>query len=347
MVFSYYLLKAPYSFIWNILKLFRRKTSTIFFCEYYLDYLVAKNVLQHLDNVTIVAKNKHAKKELEDKGIKCSLWPVYPDNVIMTRHGIHKFPCSRIKLIGMRHGPYHFKKMIGKKKYNAFDLFLMTSEHEVNLAKELGIESAKSGGFSKLDDAFNGNISKDQIDKLRQELNFDRNKKTIIFSSTYDKSGMSTIDKWYENIGELTSDYNVIVTLHPFMSEKYVSALKNRSDIYFLEDNYTLPYLMLADLMVADASSIIAEFCSLNKPLVTFKTQQTPKLTPEIQNLIKDISFQINDFPELKSTIELAFSNFETKQSAYTKYNQMMFDKLDGNHGKKAASLIKDIVGTE
>ena len=344
MVFSYYLLKSPYTIVWHILDKFQKNKETIFFCEYYLDYIVAKNVLDHLDNITIVAKNRKVKLELKEKGIKSSLWPVFPKNVIMTRHGIHKFPCSKIKLIGMRHGPYHFKKMIRNEKYNAFNLFLMSSEHEVEIARSLGIKTAKSGGFPKLDDAFNGKISANDISELKTKLNLSQTKKTIIFSSTYDKSGMSAIDRWYDRIEELSNKYNIIVTLHPFMSEKYVNELKKKKNIFLLKDNYTLPYLMMADLMVADASSIIAEFCALKKPLITFRTNKVPKLTDEIQQLIKDVSFQVEDFSELESTIESAFTRFSEKDTFYRKYNSMMFDELDGRHGERSASLINQVI---
>ncbi len=343
MVFSYYLLKVPYTLAWHALNFFGKTKKVAFYCEYHLDYLVAKNILKHLGEVPIVVKNKKLQNELKEKGIKSSVYPVFAKNIIMTRHAIHKFPCSKINLIGMDHGPYYFKNMINKKKYNAFKLFLMApGNYEISLQR--GVKSSKIGGFSKLDDAFNGTISKNHLKELKEKLHFDSSKKTILFSATYDKSGMSAVDKWIYKLDEITPFYNVMVTLHPFMSDKYVDIAKNRKDLFYIENDDTLPYLMLADLMITDTSSIIGEFCALNKPIISFTTKDAHRLTKEIKQLIKDLSFQIDEFSELKNTIEFALNNFAQKEPTFKKYREIIYGTLDGKHGSKASKLIEEII---
>ena len=137
--FSYYLLTAPYTLVWLMLTSLRKKKQVVFYCDGYLDYVIFENVREFLPEMKIVAKNKKIKKELEVHGIKSILWPVFPDVVIMTRHAFHKFPSNKIIKLGINHGAYHFKQFIKAEKYNVFDLFLFTSEHEVKEAEEFGI----------------------------------------------------------------------------------------------------------------------------------------------------------------------------------------------------------------
>jgi len=53
-------------------------------------------------------------------------------------------------------------------------------------------------------------------------------------------------------------------------SGRYVRTLRRMKGIHFVEDPDILPYLILADCLIGDTSSIIAEFCALDKPIVTF-----------------------------------------------------------------------------
>jgi len=337
--FSYYLLTVPFTIVWKVLSTFRKQKQVVFYCDCYLDYVIFENVKIYLPEIKIVAKNKQLKKELASHGIPSRLWPVFPDAVIMTRHAFHKFPCKKIIKLGINHGAYHFKNFIRAEKYNAFEIFLFTSEYEVQEAKDFGITCAQSGGFPKLDSFWFADTN-DKLEQLKDKLNFNNNKPTILFTATWDASGMSAVDKWYDRLGELSKEFNIMVSLHSFTSEKYVSAIKNTKDIVFIEDPKNYLYLKLADLMIGDTSSIIAEYCTLDKPMITFSVKESKRLTPAIVTLIRDVSFQIDDYSKLKETIQYALKHPDEKSDLRQKYNKIMFDELDGKHGEKAASKM-------
>lgn len=341
MVFSYYLWKIPYSIVWEIKNFIKKNEDVVFYCADELDWIVFRNVYKHINNVSIVSKNKSVQSGLKKLGVESSLMPVFPKAVIMARHAFHKFPYKKIIKIGMRHGAYHFKKFIDASKYNAFDLFLFTSESELKQAKNFGITCGAVGGFPKLDQAFDGSITDDNIRKLKQKINIDPAKKTILFSTTWEKSGMSAVEKWYARLDELTSSYNIIVTLHPWVSKIIRQKIENTPNVSLIKTPEILPYLILSDIMVSDTSSIIAEFCALNKPIITFKIHSSYRLTKEVKSMIGEISEQINTFDELKSVLSEVLKNPSKKQEQRQVYNTIMFDKLDGKHARRMAKVLE------
>jgi hypothetical protein len=330
----------PYKLTWSVWKLLNKHNQVDFLCGGYVDYICFRNIHKLMPNIRIVSRSNKTKKELASYGIKSTLYPTYPDTVIMARHLARKYPVGKIVKIGMRHGAYHFKDFIAAENYNAFDVFMLTSSQEVKVAESKGITSGVAVGFPKIDPIFNGEITMDYLDLLKTKLKLNNAKKTILFTATWDKKGYSAVDKWYLRVEELALEYNVLVTVHHWLSAKYKKHLASNNSIRFIEDKDILPYLMLADVMVADISSIIAEFCALDKPIITFKLPVTKRFTQEIINMLGEISYRIDSFDELDVALKkaLAQPKYHSHQRAY--YNQIMFDELDGKASARAADLI-------
>ena len=252
MVVSELLLKIPYSFAWRLANANNYSFPIVFYCTDYVDYLVFAPIQKHLPELTIVAKNKSVQKILADKGISSILWPVYPKVVIMARHSLHKFPSNKIIKIGLRHGAYNFKKFIKASKYNKFNLFLFTSENELENAKHLGIRIGASVGFPKIDKLHDNSFSDSEIFALKNKIALDQNKKTLLFSATWNKSGLSAIEKWHDKLHQLTIKYNIIVTVHSFTEKQYLTKINNTPKLYFIKNENINPYLIMADLLVGD-----------------------------------------------------------------------------------------------
>ena len=128
------------------------------------------------------------------------------------------------------------------------------------------------------------------------------------------------------------------------MSQRYVEKLKKKEGIFFIDDPDILPYLKLADVLIGDTSSIIAEFCALDKPIVTFRINKTKRTVPRITRLLEDISIQIDNIDQLNDAIEYCLNNLGEKSDARQKANRLMFDQLDGQAGRRAAEIIKDML---
>ena len=343
MVFSYYLTLIPYWKIWMFNRLFRKQKWGCFYCGDPMDIGVFASVQKYLQPMPVVAKNRKIRDQLKELGIEAKLMPVFPDFVVMTRHAAWKFPVKKITKIGLRHGPYHFKKFTDAKNYNMFDLFVMTSPEDVRLGAKVGIKSAIGLGYPKLDDAFNGTYTQEDLDKLSKKHGLDRTKKTLLFSATWEESGMSAIDRWAPHLPRLLRRYNVLVTLHPWCKEQYKQMIRETEGVTLLDEPNLIPYIMLADACIGDTSSVLAEFCALNKPIVTFKVDTGKRLTEEIVKLIDSFSLQIDNFDELQPALREALRN-DKLGPARAEANKIMFNNLDGSAGLKVASAIVKMI---
>jgi CDP-glycerol glycerophosphotransferase (TagB/SpsB family) len=307
-----------------------------------MDYQIVKPVIKYLPNVRVVCKTKKLQHELLQLGISTQRLPAFPAKLIMPRHSIHYFPEKKIKIIGMRHGVYHFKKFINSKKYNVFDKFLFTSPTEEREARDIGITTGVGIGFPKIDPLFTGEINEQAINELKKKLGFNE-KPIILFSATWDKSGLSAVDKWASDISELAKKYHILVTLHPWISQKYFDLISENKEVWFIQDNDILPYLAIADVMISDTSSIIAEFCSLNKPIITFEIPVQNRLSKKIYQMLEEISERVKSFDELKSVLPKVLKEPEKCAVNRDKWNKILYYKLDGKAGKRAAEEIMKV----
>ncbi len=340
MVFSELLIKYPYKAIWQVANLFRKEKNVQFFVAEELDYAVFRNVRKHLPNIELIAKNRKIQNILLAKyNEKSRIYPAFPNVVIMARHALHYFPEEKIKKIGMRHGPYHFKDFISPKKYNRFDMFLLTSDTEVQEAQAIGITSGVTGGFPKSDSLFQ-NISLTDI----KEKKINNNKPVLLFSSTWNKSGLAGVNFWYDKLHLFTEKYNVFVTLHPWVSAEYVEKIRQTEDVHFIGNADLTDYLLLADVLISDTSSIIAEYFLLDKPVVTFEIEQQGRLSQAIIDMLAEATLRIKDIDELDAAITKALQNPAELSTERKKYVRRMFAPDLGNHGLLAATKIAEFV---
>ncbi|MCF7858926.1 MAG: CDP-glycerol glycerophosphotransferase family protein [Candidatus Cloacimonetes bacterium] len=284
-----HIIHIPYLTAWRIRKLFDKKKRIDFLCGNIVDFYCFKPIYQLMSEIRLVAKNKTVQRELKDLGIRSVLYPTFPDVIVMTRHLAWKYPDPKIKKIGLRHGAYHFKDFVAAHRYNAFDKFLVTSKKEVELAAVKNIVNAIVIGFPKIDPMFNGEISEAELKNLRAKLNLDPQKATIIFTTTWDKTNYSAITKWIHRLPEISKDYNVLVTVHHWTTDSKKQILENTDGIYFVKEKDILPFLLIADILVGDISSIIAEFNSLDKSIITFKVPLFQRFTSEIKMILEKL----------------------------------------------------------
>ncbi|QBY03702.1 hypothetical protein E2K93_04595 [Thalassotalea sp. HSM 43] len=344
MVLSYYLIKIPYSITWSVLNMLGKTDDVMLYCANTLDYHIFSEVQRHLPKVSVLAKNKKVQQQLRDIGVEAKVYPAFPKAVIMCRQAGYKFPTSKITKIGMRHGPYTFKPFANAKGYNLLDYFYMTSEDEVERAQKAGIRCGVAKGYPKLDPALNGQHDSDFKQQLKQRIGFDNDKPTILFTATWDKSMVSAIKLWFDQLDAFTELYNVLVTVHPWTSDTIKKRIKSYADVFFIDSPDVVPYIGISDVCIGDTSSILAECCALNKPMVTFKVADGKRTVPHVKELIAHFSIQIERIDELADAIEQALCDPPSLQQGRQTANQIMFDLLDGKAGLRTAEHIKQVV---
>lgn len=257
MVLSYYLLKIPYTIIWEVRNIFGLNKDVMLYCANALDYQIFSPVQKHIPHkIKVLAKDKETQQELESIGVKSRLYPAFPKAVIMCRQAGYKFPASRMVKVGMRHGAYTFKPFANTKGYNLLNHFYMTSTREVERAKAKGITCAKAIGFPKLDPFFDGSITSEQINKIREVAAINDSLPTILFTATWNDSGVSAINFWFDKLSSLTKNYNVLVTVHPWTSAEIKNIITMTKGVYLISTADVVPYIKIADICVGDTSSI-------------------------------------------------------------------------------------------
>lgn len=342
MVFSYHLSKYPYRLIYKLLKLLGKAGQTVFYCREIQDWEAFEPVQKHLKPLGIVSNKPEVRKYFRKQGIRVRGLPVFPKAVIMARHSCYKFPSAEIIKIGLRHGPYHFKKMTRAENYNQFNLYLMTSRDDVAEGEKTGINCAVAVGYPKLDPALSRTYSREFLQQLSQRAGIKADKPILLFSATWLGSGMSALLAWCDRLGELKDHYNLIVTLHPWIGEEYRRRVQ-AGGAYLIEGNH-IPYIYLADIVIGDTSSLLAEACALDKPIITWQTGRARRSLEKIDQILRSISLRIDGWEQLQPAIERLLRDPELLRSARAEANKLMFDELDGRAGKRAAREICKLI---
>lgn len=343
MVLSYYLLKVPYTIIWEVREALGLNKDVMLYCANTLDYQIFAPVQRYLPPLKVIAKDKKTQNALKDIGVNSSVYPCFPKGVIMCRQAGYKFPADRMIKVGMRHGAYTFKPFANTKGYNLLDHFYMTSSREVERAENKGITCGKAIGFPKLDPIFDGSIDKNMLETAAHQARIDSNKPTLLFTATWNDSGVSAIESWFDKLSLFTEKYNVLVTVHPWTKENIKQTISTTKNVYFIDSPDILAFIQLADICIGDTSSVLAECCALDKPIVTFKVDDGKRTVQEVKQLISEFTYQIESFDELDSTIDYALRHKDEKKEQRAHANRIMFDKLDGKAGLRAAEHLKTL----
>ncbi len=344
MVASELFYRPVYQLLWQLNKAFSNSLPMAFYAQEEIDLLGFASVAKHLPQLQYITQNPMVKTMLKTQGQKAKPLFSFPLVLIMNRHSMHKFPSSHIISVGMRHGPYHFKRLTKAVNYNRFDLYLFTSQADLAAAEKIGVNVGKAIGFPALDAAFDGSISKDDLDRLATKYRLNPEKASLLFTATWDKANMSAIDRWIHHLPKLQERYNIMVTLHPWMSAGYRNRLPKMPKVQMVASTELIPAIMLADLCVGDQSSVLGYCSALDKPMVTFALPPAARTLAEIDRLVKSFSISIQDFDELEAACErfLADPSFLSEQRAEA--NKLMFDVLDGRAGFRAAEAIKELL---
>lgn len=345
MIITGKLIRLPYWLCWQFLRLTGKLHGTVFYLEWMQDYHIVRYILPHITGpYRIATRNRRLARKLREMGVDAMVWPVFPVTLVMVRHALHRFPIRKIRKIGLMHGPYFFKKMVRPQRYNAFDLYLFTSEHALREAVRNGVRSGDVGGYPRLD-AF----SDPEVLRLRDRLStgLSYNKKTILFTATWDQSGQSAIHKWAGHVESLKEKYNILVSLHPMMSPDICAQVRSVDGILVASQQELYPCMLLADFLVSDTSSVMAEFCALDKPVITFSVGRARRLTPKIQSMIREISVQIDGVEELAGAIARYDQDPLLLHKNRQRWKQVMFGEPLDSHGKLAAARINAFIAAQ
>jgi hypothetical protein len=153
-------------------------------------------------------------------------------------------------------GPYFTRKFIElKNKHKNFEV----------------IET----GWPKLD-IYGKQLHKYDLDKVGL-LEKHKAKKIVLYAPTFSPS-LTSAPFLIEEFKQLAKnrDFLILVKFHDLMAVELIKAYKELAkkftNIIFEEERNIIKFLLMADIMVSDTSSVVYEFLLLNKPVITFKS---------------------------------------------------------------------------
>lgn len=194
----------------------------------------------------------------------------------------HDTPLKRVKKIGWQGQYIYIEHGLGAMKYYTYkypffhDADLLFYPGEVFKRKMEAInpnfKNGLIGGYPKVDELFKTKIDRDN---LCEKYGLDTQKPIILFAPTW--GGKYNKDCGIHNLRYLKNIENVIAIPHP---ADYNIAKKYNSIIPQKEDGIN-KFLHLADLVISDVSSVIAEASFLDKPVIQLKLPHYPGCFPE------------------------------------------------------------------
>ena len=184
-----------------------------------------------------------------------------------------------------------------------FDLYCTQGEESTKrfqvLAQKYQSFIVRETGWCKLDPLF------------PLAINTKKNKeaKSIFFASTFSPR-FSKAMLLYPFIKEMIQkyDYQWYLTLHPKMPHNIVKLYKSLEgeNIKFIESIEVIEYFKKSDIMLCDTSSIMYEFATQNKPVITFQTEHEEAFFINVKRLEQLEQTIIETLLKQKNTKDLA-----------------------------------------
>jgi len=176
-----------------------------------------------------------------------------------------------------------FHGLAGEKKghfriRNYFDLYLTQGPYFTRWFSEAAVKykdfEVVETGWPKLD-VYGKELHKYDSVKLTL-LKKSKAKKIILYAPTFSPS-LTSAPYLLTQIEELakSKEYLIVIKFHDLMAEDLIDSYKKLSmsfeNVLFIEERNIIKYLLIADLMISDTSSVVYEFLLLDKPVITFK----------------------------------------------------------------------------
>lgn len=177
-----------------------------------------------------------------------------------------------------------FHGLAGEKKghfriRHYFDLYLTQGPYFTkgfqDLARKHRNFEVVETGWPKLDPMYLSQL--DFMNEKEHFLNKCNAKKIVLYAPTFSPS-LTSAPFLFDEIEKIASsdDLMVLIKFHDLMDKdlkhQYRQRFENHKSVEFADDPNILKYLIIADLMISDTSSVIYEFMLLNKPVITFRT---------------------------------------------------------------------------
>lgn len=211
---------------------------------------------------------------------------------------------------------------------NYFDLYLTQgpyfTEHFQKLARKHRDFQVLETGWCKLDPLYKNHEA--YRAERNQLLRVAGKKKLLLYAPTFSPSLTSAKAVSKEIFGLASQqDIFIMIKFHDLMDPQvvaeYKAAAQTLNNVSIVKDRNILKYLIMADMMISDTSSVVYEFILLNKPVITIRSTADTinwRDIPAASELISAINHELlhDDFREARLTTIRQYHPYTDGQSS-------------------------------
>ena len=290
----------------------------------------------------------------------------------------HDEPLKRIKKMGWNGKYIYIEHGLGAMKYYTYkysffhnaDLLFYPGKVFKNKMEALNpnFKNGLLGGYPRMDELYNQKINKKN---MCLKYNLDIHKPIILFAPSW--GGKYSKDYGIHNVKYFKNIKNLIIVPHPAdykVAEKFKVIIPNK------EENIN-QFIHLADIVISEVSSVIAEACLLDKPVIQLILDSFPGCFPEKDKrrekdwiseeiIKKELSVDREKRPfkipyidqdwilghrckpkDIKQTIQLTLKETEKYKENRKYWAQESCWKFDGKISKRILTMVNHFLKTD
>ncbi len=262
-----------------------------------------------------------------------------PDAILVPGNIVpHFWPGLKVQIFhGIDDEPKGFYRITG-----FFDLYCtpgpVTTARFDELAQRYKHFLVKETGWPKLDPVSKlTSLADEEINDLKANYGLNNDSPVILYAPTFPPKYTSAPDLLPAITG-LKDKYQWLIKFHPLMNPDIRNEYESLKDDRFkiCDRLNVIDYMLLADLLITDTSSVAYEFLPFNRPLITFRAIAR-----------QDKGINIQDARELSSAIERSLVAPMEFESQRKKYLNQIHPHSDGNSARRILDCIEMIVKSE
>lgn len=235
-----------------------------------------------------------------------------------------------------------------KKISENTDYLIVTSKNIIDYYSE-AFQISKSKimplGLPRMDYYFENHDADKLKQKFYQKYDVSQDKKIILYAPTFrDEQKYNNVfdyldlDKFNEALG---NDYILALRLHPKIKNFYKGDISSESQYVDVSDWESEQELMLiSDMLITDYSSIMIEYCVLNRPIIFFAYDLDSYLASE-RGFYYDFRKTVPG-PIVQDCDELieAIKNNDFDNTTISNFVKTQFDAIDGRSSERVVDFL-------
>jgi tetratricopeptide (TPR) repeat protein len=208
-------------------------------------------------------------------------------------------------------------------------------------------------GYPQLDPLFRATPMPITL-KLPQE------RKTVLYAPTW-TAGLSSAPMLGERVVNLICgercDLSIVIKPHPVTAAHtpdwlvtWRALAEAHAHVHLIDDIVAdvMPYLMAADVLISDVSSVIFEYLALDRPIILLTNPDhrgTSHFDPKgIEWLWRDVGTEVHDVEDLPAAVSAALDNPRLGSDRRAHYRRELFgDYADGRAAERIAQKITEL----